>query len=212
MHSLILLAAMPALLASAPGGHEGYRTRSISLNGPWQSAVGEGDEGAETPEGQARLTWQPVTLPGPFMPWSDDAVRNTAFVWARRTFDVTAEQARSLAVLRWNAISLGAAAFLNGRKVGQNDPIGPYQVIVPPGVLRAGGNEIVLKVAGTRGVQKSKSGYLLVPAGFANSGGMPAVTDDVWIDFADRAYLKWVLAIPDLAGSKVSFRVTPTAI
>jgi hypothetical protein len=39
---------------------------------------------------------------------------------------------------------------------------------------------------------------------------MPEVTDDVWIDFADAAYVKWALALPDLAGSRVKIRVTPT--
>mgnify|MGYP001116842252 CR=1 FL=1 len=39
---------------------------------------------------------------------------------------------------------------------------------------------------------------------------MPEVTDDVWIDFADNAYMKWVLALPDLTGDRVRIRVTPT--
>jgi len=206
----LLLIAL--LLASAGCAQEGARKRSRLLNGAWQFAVGEGDERAETPEGQARLTWAMVQLPGPFMPWSEEAVSNTAFVWARRTFELTADQAAALAVLRWNSIQMGAAAFINGRKVAQNDPTGPYQVIVPPGVLRTGRNEIVLKVAGTRGVPKSKSGFCLFPAGFANQRGLPAITDDVWLDFADRAYLKWALAIPNLAADKVTFRVTPTGL
>ena len=41
---------------------------------------------------------------------------------------------------------------------------------------------------------------------------MPEVTDDVWIDFADAAYMKRVLALPDLAGSRVKVRVTPTGL
>jgi len=194
------------------GAQESDRKRSLILNGTWQFTVGEGNERAETPEGQAKLTWRPVQLPGAFMPWSQEAVANTAFVWARRSFELTPEQAASLAVLRWNYVSLGATAFINGQAVGQNEPTGPYQVIVPPGVLRAGANELVLKVAGTRGVRKSKSGFCLFPAGFANTGGLPSVTDDVWLDFADRAYMKWALAIPDLAGRKVTIRVTPTGL
>lgn len=212
MKALLIAAVLPLLLCSCALGQEGQRTRSVPLNGTWQFAVGEGDEHAETPEGQGRLTWQQVQLPGPFMPWSEEAVASTAFVWARRAFELTAEQANSLAVLRWNYISLGAAAFVNGQKVGQNDPTGPYQAIVPQGVLRAGENEIVLKVAGTRAVPKAKSGFCLIPAGFANTRGLPSVTDDVWIDFADRAYMKWVLALPHLAHSKVTIRVTPTGL
>jgi hypothetical protein len=57
----------------------------------------------------------------------------------------------------------------------------------------------VLKIRGAAGVRKSRSGNALIPAGFGV--GLPEVTDDVWIDFAQKAYMKWVLAIPDLANS-----------
>ena len=49
---------------------------------------------------------------------------------------MTPTQAQGLAVLRWNRIACGAVAFINGQKVGENEPTGPFQVIVPPGVLR----------------------------------------------------------------------------
>ncbi len=188
--------------------YEGARANSILLNGPWEFARGDGSEGAETAPGQRQLQWQPVTLPGPFMKWSQDAANQTRFVWARRSFNVTPAQAEGLAVLRWDRIGSGAAAFINGRKVGENEPTGPFQVIVPQGVLRPGENQMVLKIRGAAAVRRSKSGNPLIPAGFGV--GLPEVTDDVWIDFADRAYMKWVLALPDLAGSRVKIRVTPT--
>ena len=70
----------------------------------------------------------------------------------------------------------------------------------------------MLKIAGAAGARKAKSGYFLFPAGFAgcHRRGLPAVTDDAWIDFADSVYLKWVLAVPDLAESRVRIRATPT--
>jgi hypothetical protein len=86
--------------------------------------------------------------------------------------------------------------------VGENEPTGPYQVIVPRGVLVAGENQIVLKIRSAGGVRKSRSGNALIPAGFGV--GMSEVTDDVWLDFANRAYPKWVLALPDPAGSRGS--------
>ena len=144
------------------------------------------------------------------MPWSQEAANQTKFVWARRDFNVTAAQAQGLAVLRWNRIACGAEAFINGQKVGENEPTGPFQVIVPAGVLKPGENQIVLKIRGAAGVRRSQSGNALIPAGFGV--GMPEVTDDVWIDFADTAYMKWVLALPDLAGSRVKIRVTPTGL
>ncbi len=190
---------------------EGRRGNSVSLNGTWEFSPGDGSEQAESPDGANHLHWKAVVLPGPFMPWSQEAATQTKVVWARRSFKVTAAQAEGLAVLRWNRIACGAAAFINGQKVGENEPTGPFQVIVPAGVIRpADDNQIVLKIRGAAGVPKSRSGNALIPAGFGV--GLPEVTDDVWMDFADRAYMKWVLAIPDLAGSRVRIRVTLTGL
>jgi len=141
------------------------------------------------------------------MPWNQEVANRTKFVWARRNFTVTPTQAAGMAVLRWNRIACGAVAFVNGEKVGENEPTGPFHVVIPAGVLRPGDNHIVLKVRGAAGVPRSRSGNALIPAGFGV--GMPEVTDDVWIDFADAAYMKWVLALPDLAGSRVKIRITP---
>ena len=201
-------------LALTAFASEGRRAQSVLLNGVWQFARGKGDEGAERPAGQAKLQWQPVDLPGQFFQGDPKLATSVRFVWAKRAFTVSEAQAQGLAVLRWNRISLGATAFVNGRQVGHNEPTGPYQVILPTGVLRPGENEIVLKIPGAAGVRKAKSGYFLFPSGFAtcHRRGMPAVTDDVWIDFADAVYLKWVLAIPDLAGSRVRIRATPTGL
>ncbi len=190
--------------------YEGSRANSVLLNGAWEFASGDGGDAAETAAGAQKLSWRQVTLPGPFMAWNQEVANQTKFVWARRSFTVTPSQAGGLAVLRWNRIATGAAAFINGQKVGENEPTGPFQVIVPAGVLKSGENQIVLKIHGAAGVRKSRSGNALIPAGFGV--GMPEVTDDVWIDFADTAYMKWVLALPDLARSRVRIRVTPTGL
>jgi|GEM_PF-3116660 len=58
------------LAGSAVGAQERQRARSRSLNETWQFAVGEGHGHAETLAGQAALTWKPVTLPRPFVRWS----------------------------------------------------------------------------------------------------------------------------------------------
>jgi len=190
--------------------YEGSRENSVLLNGAWEFARGDGSEDALAAAGQRKVRWEQVTLPGKFMALSQEAANQTKFVWARRSFDVTPTRAKGLAELRWNRIGSGAAAPINGQKVGENEPTGPFQVIVPAGVLRPGENQIVLKIRGAAGVRRSRSGNALIPSGFGP--GMPEVTDDVWIDFADTAYMKWVLALPDLAGSRVKLRVTPTGI
>lgn len=202
----LLVGAVPVIGRES----EGARANSVLLNGTWEFVRGAGDENAETAAGSRKLEWRTVKLPGPFMPWSQEAGNNTKCVWARRNFTVTSEQAGDFAVLRWNRIACGAEAFINGQKVGENEPTGPFQVIVPPGVLQPGTNDIVLKVRGAAGVRRSRSGHALIPAGFGV--GLPEVTDDVWIDFANTAYMKWVLAVPDLAHSRVRIRVTPTSL
>lgn len=189
---------------------EGMRTNSVVLNGDWEFAIHQGDGHSETQEDTVVPNWQAVKLPGPFMAWNQEVVNNTRFVWVRRTFTVSDEQATNLAVLRWNQISNGAVAFINDRKVGDNAPTGPYQVILPAGVLKAGENTIVLKVIGSAAVPRAKSGSALIPSGFGP--GMPRVQGDLWIDFADTAYMKWILALPDLSARKVRIRVTTAGV
>ncbi len=214
MRKLIIIAVGLVCLSSMAYGYEGRRADSVLLNGVWEFAEGDGGEDAERPEGQAKLNWQQTNLPGRFTKWGQGAATTIKYIWAKRTFEISKAQAKKLAVLRWNRIRFGATAFINGQKAGENEPTGPYQVIVPEGVLRAGINEIVLKIPGAVGVRKGASGYFLIPAGFASchKRGIPAVTDDIWIDFAERVYIKWALAIPDMAGSKVRIRVTPAGV
>jgi len=212
----LVIAAVCFVCTCSLFAYEGRRADSVLLNGRWEYALGEGDERAELPAGQAKLEWQEITLPKYTFVVSEERQEEKIsakikFVWAKRKFDLSKARADKLAVLRWNRIAFGATVFINGRRVGWNEPTGPYQVILPSGILKAGENEIVLKVCGPAGVRKSKSGYFMFPAGFSgpSAKGMPAVTDDVWIDFADRAYMKWVLAMPNLAGERVRIRVTP---
>ena len=188
-------------------------SNAMLLNGAWDCVLGDGNEGAELPANQATLAWKPVQVPGWLLPMTDQAAGKAKCVWVRRTFSVNQAQADSLAVLHWNQITWGAIAFLNGQHVGEHVTTGPYQVILPPGVLQEGENTLVLKVNGAAGVARSKSGHMLIPAGFASydttPSGAPHISDDIWIDFADDAYLQGVLAMPDLARGAVRLRITP---
>ena len=113
MRTIILLIAVGLCPCTALArGSEGSRVRSVLLNGPWEFVVGDGSESAETPRGQQRLSWKRVDLPGAFMKWSQEAANNTRFVWARRDFTISPEQAGQMAVLRWNRIASGAVAFI----------------------------------------------------------------------------------------------------
>ena len=158
-----------------------------------------------TPRPFRAIAWTP---PGP-------DINKIEFAWARRDFTLTAQQAQQLAILYWDFVTLGASVYINGQLVGHNEPVGPYQVIVPQSVLRAGTNQIVMRVAGYAGVAKGASGKPLIPTGQLIAwGGLkePGIREDIWIDFADTAYMKWILAIPDLANGQVTIRVTPDAL
>jgi len=213
MRLLIAIIIGVTCMSSLAYGYEGRRADSVLLNGAWEFVLDQGDQHAETLAEAEQFQWRPCRLPGEFVPWSEENATTIRFAWIRRRFIVTPEQARRLAVLRWNSIDFGAVAFLNGRQVGENEPTGPYQVMLPTDALRPGENEIALRIPGAAGVRRGRSGKLLIPAGFASQHprGIPAVHDDIWIDFADSAYLKWVLAMPDLAAGSVTFRVTPVA-
>ena len=120
MRLIIAIALVLMCFRSVAYAYEGRRANSVLLNGVWEFVLGDGDEGDETVDGQAELAWQEVALPGQFMPWNQDLAATIKFVWARRRFHISEAQAESLAVLKWNYISLGAVAFINGRKVGEN--------------------------------------------------------------------------------------------
>lgn len=201
---------------------EGQRENAILLNGQWEFAIGDGNERPNEVGGDEGLRWKEVALPGRFVPYSEEAARDIAFIWARRTFTLTPKEAATLsqdgtriAVLRWNRIAHGARAYINGREVGYNEPTGPYQVILPRGVLNAGENEMLLKIAGAAGVRRARSGHFLFPCGQIWGPSRPelvGVMQDIWIDLADRAFMKWILAIPDVDEKRVTIRVTPVAL
>ncbi len=121
-------------LTSSARKYEGSRENSILLNGTWEFLLGDGTEAVESGSGERSDHWRQADLPGRFMTckaWSEDPMNQTKVVWAHRDFTVTQSQADGLAVLRWNRIASGAAAFIDGHKVGQNEPTGPFQVLSP---------------------------------------------------------------------------------
>ena len=210
-----LLVLMLTLFTVESAAQHSLRAGALSLNGTWECALGTGTRRAWTRQGQAGLAWHTTTVPGNNLDTTGANINNIEFAWARRDFTLTAQQAQQLAILYWDFVTLGASVYINGQLVGHNEPVGPYQVMIPQGVLQAGTNQIVMKVAGYSGVAKGASGKPLIPTGQLIAwGGLkePGIREDIWIDFADTAYMKWILAIPDLANSQVTIRVTPDAL
>jgi hypothetical protein len=191
------------------------RSGALSLNGTWEAALGTGAELGWTPAGQALLTWNAVDVPSNNLDTTGANINNIQFVWARRDFTLTTQQAQQLAIIYWEHITFSPSVYINGQFLGYYEPMGPFQMIIPPTMLQSGTNQIVIKVAGFDGLAKSASDWPLIPTGKVvawNGSKEPAIREDIWIDFADTAYMKWILAIPDLANSEVTIRVTPDAL
>ncbi len=184
---------------------------SLSLDGQWQCL--RDHESAKVWQGEVAAGlegWKLADVPGLLWRGGRQVHESTRCIWARRSFTISKGRAAKGAVLKWNGIRFGAAAWLNGKKVAEHPCIGPHTVLIPPDLVRAGRNEILLKVPGWAGVPKNKAGYPLVPTGAATQrwgSKAAAVYDDIYLEFYDRVYMKWVLAVPDLDAGTVTFRV-----
>ncbi|MCC7145800.1 MAG: hypothetical protein IT443_05085 [Phycisphaeraceae bacterium] len=155
--------------------------------------------------------WQDVQLPGVLLAGLEGPEHEKVeIVWARRHFDLTAAQVGAGAALRWGGLRFGANVWVNGQFVGAHDPIGPHSLLLPPNVLHAGENELVLRVPGWAGVKRSASGFTLAPTG---SGKEPwgaksaGIFEGIWLEFFHAAHLRGVLALPDAAAGKVTFKL-----
>lgn len=220
---LTALAALPSLhcLAQDAEFARDVLRDNMSLSGAWQRVVNHPEANLWRPDAAAaRDDWSAVELPGPLLPEPSGPEQRkrqtmeTVCVWVRRTFDLTEAQALRDGLLRWGTIRFGAAAWINGRQVADFVPVAPHTAVLPSGLLRPGENTIVLKVPGWAGVPMSASGYPLVPTGGATQpwgGKAPQVPDDIWLEFYDRAVMKWILAVPDVENQRVTFRIWPAA-
>ena len=229
-YSLIVLAVLFVCALAGAASSDGallldHERPHQSLNGSWRMLLEHGDEEVWNPavRDAAGWRWHDVTVPGPLLtpPKGRNATREqhqkmhetqmkTKFVWIRRTFEVGADRAKQNAVLKWGGIRFGAKVWVNGKLVADWVPISPHTVLLPKGLLKAGKNDITIRIPGWAGLPKSKSGYPLTPTGGAtqNWGGKgPAVFGDIWLEFYDKVYLKRVLAMPDVEKKTVTFRV-----
>ncbi|MCC7204167.1 MAG: hypothetical protein IT441_03745, partial [Phycisphaeraceae bacterium] len=152
-----------------------------------------------------------VQLPGQFLPkLTGPEHENVEVVWARRLFDLTVEQAAGGVSLRWGGVRFGAKVWLNGVFVGEHEPIGPHGMLLPRESLRAGPNELVLRVPGWAGVKRSASGFTLAPSGSAKeSWGAKAIGifEGIWLECFRGVHLRGVLPLPDVDKHAVTLRL-----
>jgi hypothetical protein len=184
----------------------------LSLEGRWNVLREHSDDEAFKDDAAGKIDgWEAVTIPGSLVPSLDQKARTQVnAVWARKVFTLTKDQASRGVVLKWGSVRYGAIAWLNGREVTRHAPMGPHTVLLPKDLLREGENRLLLKVPGWAGVAKSKSNRPLIPVGSGTQGWGrkdPGIFEGIWLEFYDGAYMKQVLAMPDVKGKKVTFRI-----
>jgi len=227
MSAVLMLALLAGTYVSTHAAEEltvDYQRDNLSLNGSWQSILGHDDEDlwqADVAAGMAG--WQEISVPGILVtrkpqentPEAHKAIREKdeadKCVWIRRTFSLTSAQARRNAAIKWGGIRFGAEAWVNGLQITTHPTTGPHTALLPANCLKEGENTVVLKVRGWASLPMcaAKPHRPLVPTGAAFlDWGSPrtAIYDDIYLEFYDRVYLRWVLAMPDPTNERVVFR------
>ena len=117
----------------------------------WQQQVHTSDAGysnglpAWATTGAAYNTWPTINVPGL---WESTVLPNMdGIVWLKRTVVVPADRAGKPATLNLGMIDDNDITWVNGQKVGETEGYNqPRSYTVPVGVLKAGENEITIRV------------------------------------------------------------------
>ncbi|MDP8993466.1 MAG: 9-O-acetylesterase [Pseudomonadota bacterium] len=118
----------------------------------WRERTGDA-EGAEPWRDSGRLSWRPFPAIAPWEQWGDPAFAEfNGYVWARRKFSLTAEEAAQGGVLSLGVIDDLDQSWVNGVPVGSSFGWSlERRYAVPPAVLRAGENEIIVNIGDSWG-------------------------------------------------------------
>ncbi len=151
------LARLPELKASA----DRYQAEEQSFprlvdtfvreQAAWAAANGRGDAASSAPADAAslpdRLDWRPARLPAPA---GEDPAAGGGVAWWRRTVEVPAGNAGLQQALEVGRIDGFHTVYFNGEKVAEVTPATgiprPGPVYVKDSLVKAGGNEIVLRI------------------------------------------------------------------
>lgn len=123
------------------------RQASAAWEAWWRAATGD-RTGWEPWQPAARIAWTPVPRIGA---WENWGVAQTASYdgmgWFRREIDLTAEQAKATAKLSLGLLDDVGRVWINGKPVGMSARSWmPSSFDVPPGVLKAGRNVLIVNI------------------------------------------------------------------
>ncbi|HAK96405.1 MAG TPA: hypothetical protein DCM87_15790, partial [Planctomycetes bacterium] len=189
--------------------------RTISLDGAWQVAEGgleerpaKFDRTVPVP-GLVDMAAPPFDEPGPKVADRRSGAqrdpRREAF-WYRRTF-VLPEAAGAVARLKIHKAMFGARAWLNGKDLGVHMPCFTPGIFGVREALRAGENEIVIRVGASRDQIPPSQ-----PDGFdyEKSRYIPGIFDRVELILAGEPFIENVQVAPDIGrrGARVRVRLS----
>ncbi|MEO5775125.1 MAG: sialate O-acetylesterase [Sphingomicrobium sp.] len=122
-----------------------------------------------------RLSWTPMLRIGLWEQWGDPKFADfNGAIWARVRFTLTPEQAAQGATLSLGAIDDLDRTFVNGQVAGQTSGYNlPRNYMLRPGVLKAGGNEVVVYVLDTGGGGGFWSPPEMLKLSFADGSSKP---------------------------------------
>ncbi len=189
----------------------------MDLKGTWEIAPVAKETWEEARPPSEEAAWEEAAQPNHY--WTGDKGKGQAGdpyhagagVWAKRSFNLDAEQAGMDAALRWEIIKWGFAAYLNGEPLGETELYSPGSMPVPRGLLKAGENELLLKVRNYAAVARSGTyDKPLVPAGSALFGWgakTSGILGYVRLDFFKKTRLRSLLMEPDIEKGAVTARL-----
>jgi sialate O-acetylesterase len=155
----------------------------------WRQQTGDAP-GAEPWHASNRLTWSPVPRIGYWEQWGDPRFASfNGMVWMRKRFSLTAAEAAQGGTLSLTVIDELDQTFVNGVAVGNRYSWeAPRDYRIPPGVLRAGENEVMVNVYDGSG-----------------AGGLSGPAEQVRLTLADGQVKPlgegWEYSIAPVAGS-----------
>jgi sialate O-acetylesterase len=113
----------------------------------WRRETGDA-AGKEPWQADSDLAWQDVPRIGPWEEWGVPALADfNGMVWFRREIDLTAAQAKQAATLSLGLLDDVGRVWINGKPVAMSARSWqPSMFDVPPGVLKAGHNVLIVNV------------------------------------------------------------------
>lgn len=184
----------------------------LNLNGAWQFAFDEADEGREkgyAAPGRAL----PRTIQVPFCPECEMSglhdKRFSKVLWYRRSFTVPSALKDRRALLRFGAVDYRCEVFVNGVSAGSH--VGgytPFQLDVTK-LLQDGENDLCLRVEDDRDCTQPR-GKQYWADGWMGCWYTPVsgIWQTVYLEFTGEDYLVSAHVTPDIDQGTASFRLT----